>query len=362
MHKNKITILFICPYPPGQSPSQRFRFEQYFKILSAHGYAFRVQSFLSANNWQLFYTPGNSLRKGIILIKGFFKRLLILFVVPSFDFVFIHREAAPVGPPFFEWFIAKILRKKIIYDFDDAIWLTDKTNEGWLEKTLRWRNKVGSICRWSYNVSCGNPYLAAFARQFNSQVVFNPTTIDTTDLHNAEKIQPLQKEKITIGWTGSHSTLKYLNSIESVLLELEKKYTNIEILVVANQRPELHLTSLKFLPWSKDTEVADLLKMDIGIMPLPNDEWTKGKCGFKALQYMAMKIPAVVSRVGVNDTLVDHGVNGFHATSNEEWLESLMLLINDKILRTKMGEAGRKKIIAQYSIASNTSTFLSLFL
>ena len=362
MHKNKITILFICPYPTSEAPSQRFRFEQYFQALSAHGYTYEVQSLLSAENWRVFYAPGNSLGKGFILLKGFLKRFALLFKASSFDFIFIHREAAPIGPPILEWAIANVLRKKIIYDFDDAIWLTDKTTEGWLEKTLRWRSKVKSICRWSYKVSCGNEYLSAFARQFNKSVVYNPTTIDTTALHNVKKSQSTSQEKIVVGWTGSHSTLKYLDIIKPVLVGLEKKHPTIEILIIANQRPELELKSLKFLPWRKDSEVADLLKIDIGIMPLPDDEWTKGKCGFKALQYMALGIPAVVSRVGVNEKIVSHGVNGFIATTHDEWFKSLDLLIQDKMLRFNMGEAGRKKVIDQYSVASNTSTFLSLFL
>lgn len=362
MHKNKITILFICPYPVGQSPSQRFRFEQYFHILSAHGYTYHVQSFLTTKNWQLFYQAGNTVLKSTILLRGYFKRVLLLFRVVSYDFVFVHREATPVGPPVFEWLITKVLKKRIIYDFDDAIWLTDKTNESWIEKALRWRGKVRSICKWSYRVSCGNDYLSSFAKQYNLNVVYNPTTIDTTNLHSVQRIQSSKKEKITVGWTGSHSTLKYLNTIEPVLIELEKKYQQLEILVIANQKPELQLRSLKFLPWCKDTEADDLLKMDIGIMPLPDDEWTKGKCGFKALQYMAMKIPAIVSCVGVNVDIVDHGVNGFHATTQAEWLESLERLIGDETLRKEMGESGRKKVIEYYSISSNTSSFLSLFL
>lgn len=346
----------------GVSPSQRFRFEQYFQILKEHGYTYTVHSFLTTHNWQLFYQAGNALLKIAILLRGFLKRLVLLFRVTPYDFVFIHREATPVGPPLIEWFIAKILRKKIIYDFDDAIWLTDKTNEGLIEKTLRSRGKVRSICKWSYRISCGNEYLAAFARQYNSTVVYNPTTIDTTGLHFVQKIQSSKKEKITIGWTGSHSTLKYLTPIESVLLEVEKKYPQVEILVIANQKPQLQLKSLKFLPWKKESEAEDLSRMDIGIMPLPDDEWTKGKCGFKALQYMAMEIPAVVSRVGVNPSIVEHGVHGFHATTHAQWLESLEQLINNEMLRMKMGESGRKKVIDYYSVSSNTSTFLSLFL
>ena len=353
-------ILFLVPYPVGESPSQRFRFEQYFHILRENGYVFTIQSFLSVDNWRVFYEKGKIFSKGWALIEGFIKRIGILFSTPSFDFIFIHREAAPIGPPVFEWIVAKILRKKIIYDFDDAIWMTDNTKESGIARLIRWRAKVKSICKWSHKVSCGNDYLRSFAKQYNSSVVLNPTTIDTTGLHKPSGKK--DKNKVTIGWTGSHSTLKYLTAIESVLAALENRFPQVEVAVIANRKPSLNLKSLRFIPWQIETEAADLAQIDIGIMPLPDDEWSKGKCGFKALQYMAMETPTVASAVGANRTIVDHGINGFLATSNEEWANSLTDLIQDEGLRKRMGEQGRKKVIAHYSVGSNTSVFLSLFL
>lgn len=355
-------IVFLVPYPVGESPSQRFRFEQYFQILEQKGHPYRVQSFLDSKTWRVFYQSGKIIRKSFAILKGFDRRFRILFKLTNVDFVFIHREAAPIGPPVVEWIIAKILRKKIIYDFDDAIWMTDHVSESAIAKMIRWRSKVRSICTWSYKVSCGNEYLCTFAQHYNSTVVYNPTTIDTVNLHNSKKIKPIPKKKLTVGWTGSHSTLKYLKTIEPSLVALEQKYPQIEILIIANQKPDLNLKSLRFLPWKIETETEDLAKIDIGIMPLPDDEWTKGKCGFKALQYMAMGIPTVASAVGVNATLVDHGINGFLATTQQNWLEFLSRLIEDPSLCKKMGEAGRIKVTTNYSVSSNTVNFLSLFL
>ena len=153
-------ILFLVPYPLKESPSQRFRFEQYFNTLSSAGFSFTVQSFLSSRNWQVFYTNQSLVAKLSAIFVGLGKRLFILYRVPTYDFVFIHRELTPLGPPFFEWLIAYVFRKKIIYDFDDSIWLTDKIDESKFEKLLRWRSKVTLICKWSYRVSCVNTYLA----------------------------------------------------------------------------------------------------------------------------------------------------------------------------------------------------------
>lgn len=351
-------ILFLVPYPIAESPSQRFRFEQYLGFLSGKA-VYKVSSFLDSDNWRVFYSTGNAFSKTRALCRGFLARFVSLTEVSRYDFVFIHREVAPIGPPFFEWVIAKIFKKKIIYDFDDAIWTTDKTNEPWLEKRIRWRSKVASICRWSYCVSVGNAFLADFARQFNCNVVINPTTIDTQNVYPAEIDD--SDGRLVIGWTGSHSTLKYLQAIENVLVTIENNYPNVDFWVIANQPPELKLPRLVFKRWSLQTEISDLAQFDIGIMPLPNDEWSKGKCGFKALQYMALEIPTIASAVGVNTSIISHGVNGFLATNHSDWERFLKQLIEDKVLRDKLGEEGKVTVDKFFSVRSNESNFLSLF-
>lgn len=355
-------ILFLVPYPLKESPSQRFRFEQYFETLIQAGHSYQVQPFLDSYNWQFFFRSGLILAKSIAIIKGFFKRFVVLFVVNRYDWIFIHREATPIGPPIFEWILARILRKRIIYDFDDAIWLTDRVQEPALLTIVKWRLKVKTICRLSYKVSCGNEYLRRYALHYNPNAIYNPTTIDGRKMSKAKQVKSHKtNDPIIIGWTGSHSTLKYLMPIESVLQKIENQFPQASILIIADQRPTLQLSRITFVKWNAQTELTDLSKMDIGIMPLPDDEWTKGKCGFKALQYMAMEIPALVSPVGVNTSIVDHGVNGFYCSSDDEWIQYLSQLIRDKSLREQMGKKGKEKVINQFSVASNTDNFLSLF-
>ena len=356
-------ILFLVPYPLGEAPSQRFRFEQYFKILSNRGISCRTQSFLNSQNWQNTYRNGNLFKKISAVISGFLRRFYVLLEVPGYDFVFIHREAAPIGPPLIEWLIGKVMRKKIIYDFDDAIWASDNGKEGALEKIIRWRRKVKNICKWSYKVSCGNEYLCHYVRQFNSNVILNPTTIDTQHLHNPVLHKKEENsQKLVIGWTGSHSTLKYLNSIVPVIQSLEKKYPHLRFLVIANKKPELDICSLWFKPWSVASEIEDLTEIDIGIMPLPDDEWSKGKCGFKLLQYMALNIPAIAAPVGVNTKIIKQGENGFLCSSAEEWTSSIEHLIHHHELRLTMGQAGRSSVEKNYSVSSNSENFVSLFI
>lgn len=356
-------ILFLIPYPLNESPSQRFRFEQYFGLLEDHGYQLRIQSFLPPGKWRLFYQHGHTVRKALMMVNGFLKRTGVLLSLSRFDRVFIHRETAPIGPPIVEWVIAKVFRKKIIYDFDDAIWLTDKKNEPWLERNLRSRTKVSSICRWSHVISCGNEYLRQYALRFNPNAILNPTTVDTENVHNpAHHNNPAGTgERLLIAWTGSHSTLKYLYLLEKVLFDIQQKFDHVDLLVIADKPPEINLPRIVFRPWSNETEIRDLIGADIGIMPLPDDEWSKGKCGFKALQYMALEIPAVVSNVGVNPDIIENGKNGRLCEGDEVWLTTLEELITNPEPRKRLGLAGRKTVVDQYSVSSNADNFLSLF-
>jgi glycosyltransferase involved in cell wall biosynthesis len=357
-----LRILFLTPYPFDEAPSQRFRFEQYFPLLREKGISFKQSAFLDENTWSILYKSGYTYRKVSGIISGFLRRFGILFTVLGYDFVFIHREAAPVGPPVFEWIIAKIFRRRIIYDFDDAIWLPNTSESNKLAAGLKWHHKVANICRWSHVVSCGNEYLCNYARQFNQHVVLNPTTIDTEKLHNPELYAESyagSKNKIIIGWTGSHSTLLYLDLILPVLQEIERNHL-VEIRIISNQEPDLPLKTLVFKKWSKETEIRDLAQFDIGLMPLTEDHWSEGKCGFKALQYMAMEIPALASPVGVNKTIVQEGVNGYLCGGLEDWKEKLEQLIRDASLRKELGKKGRETVVKHYSVKSNEGRFLGM--
>ncbi|HNP17448.1 MAG TPA: glycosyltransferase [Fulvivirga sp.] len=376
--KNK-RILFIVPYPLNSAPGQRFRFEQYLDILKSKQIIYYTDSFLNKRTNEILYSKGNILLKTFGVVRGYILRLATTIRALNYSYIFVFREASPIGPPVLEWILAKLFHKKIIYDFDDAIWLEDPDEMGSLKSTLKWKSKVASICKWSYKVSVGNQYLADFANQYNDNVVINPTTIDTEELHNplslnkgmpeqvrqehlpASKAEVrLEGEKIVIGWTGTHSTLQYLNPIIPIIQQLEERY-DFEFLVIANKNPEFKLKSFRFQTWSKPSEIADLMKIDIGLMPLTDDPWSKGKCGFKLLQYMALEKPVLASPVGINTNIVSHGINGFLCNNQKEWYDHLVQLITDPQLRRKFGNCGRTKVTKDYSVLSNKVNFLSLF-
>lgn len=353
----------MCPYPYNQAPSQRFRFEQYFPQLRFHHISYTQAPFIDTYTWSILYKHGHHAAKIWGIIKGFLNRFLLLFTIPQYDFVFIHREASPVGPPVFEWIIAKVLRAKIIYDFDDAIWIPNTSKENSIASNLKANWKVKTICRWAYKVSAGNQYLCEQALMFRNgikpeNVIYNPTTVDTQLRHNQLKVQ--QTEELVIGWTGTHSTLSYLDNIIPVIAVLQKEY-NFRFVIICNTDPKPDLTSYRFIPWKEGTEIADLLNLNIGIMPLTNDAWAEGKCGFKAIQYMALGIPALVSPVGVNKFIVDHGINGYHCITDTDWSEKLKSLLTNAGLRMQMGLKARAKIVADFSASSNEKNFIQLF-
>jgi glycosyltransferase involved in cell wall biosynthesis len=352
-------VLFLVPYPLDAAPSQRFRFEQYLDMMRTKGHVIDVSPFLDTAAWNILYRQGHTLSKVAGMMRGYFRRLGDLLRLRKYDFVFIHREAAPFGPAIFEWIIMRLFSKKTIYDFDDAIWIPNASeSNSTLTRLFKNFSNVKKICRWANKVSVGNEFLRDYALQFNKNVVINPTTIDTDLHHNTTTDHG--NSKFVFGWTGSHSTIHYLDMLVPVFKRLEET-EDFELHVICDTPPKFKLKSLKYIPWKKQTEVDDLLNFNVGLMPLPEDIWSKGKCGFKALQYMALGIPAVVSNVGVNAKIVDHEINGCICTSAEEWFHCLQKLINDPARLKQLSLTTREKIVKNYSVKSNSENFAALF-
>ncbi|GIV33708.1 MAG: glycosyl transferase [Chitinophagales bacterium] len=351
-------VLFLVPYPQGEAPSQRFRFEQYFAHLQRAGIRYTVSSFIDRDTWKILYKKGHLGAKLLGMVKGIFRRIRDVFRAHQYDYVFIHREAAPFGPPVFEWLIARVVRKKMIYDFDDAIWLENVSESNRVFSRLKWYGKVQSVCQWAHLISVGNDYLRDYALQYNRNVVVNPTVVDTE--HHYNRLKEHREGKVVIGWTGTHTTLRYFETVCPILKSIEEKQ-NVEIRVIADMLPAVPLKTLQFIRWNKTTEIDDLLTFDIGIMPLVDNAWTRGKCGFKLIQYLALSIPAVASEGAMSRKIIDHQVNGYICQTPEEWEEALLSLINDTSRRKQFGLAGRKKIESHFSVTANAPAFLAMF-
>lgn len=348
-------ILFLTPYPFDVAPSQRFRFEQYYDILESNGFLIDERSFLTVKGWRILYVSGRSFSKFFYVFIGCLRRVVHLWKVLGSDYVFVHREVAPLGPPVFEFMISKIFRKQLIYDFDDSIWIPNTSQQNGLARYWKWTSKVKKICQWASQVTVGNDYLAEYARIYASNVQVIPTTIKANQIQEA----PLRNESKVLGWTGTHSTLKYLEKIAPELNRLIEK-ENLSMMVICNQRPSFELKNLIFQKWSKDSEIEDLLKMDIGLMPLKEDEWSNGKCGFKALQYMALGIPCVISPVGVNQQIIKESGAGL-LSDDKAWEKNIEIIRSSVELRREMASKGVGYIRTKYSNEANFDAFLALF-
>lgn len=351
-------ILFIASHREGRSPTQRFRFEQYFGHLRRNGMECVLSPLVSEADDRILYSPGNLRRKALFVWRSIGKRRAEVAQLKDFDLVYVSREALMSRSTFFER-ACKASGVPMVYDFDDSIWLPNVSDANRRWNWVKDPDKTSRIIALADLVIAGNPYLADYARRFNDRVEIVPTTIDT-DEYQPRRQRP--EGPVVIGWSGSITTIAHFQHAVPALRRIKDKYGDrITFRVVGDgafRQPDLGITGL---PWRKDTELDDLRAMDIGIMPLADDDWARGKCGLKGLQYMALGIPALMSPVGVNCEIIRHGVNGFLPRTEDEWVEQLSRLVEDADLRRRMGEAGRETVVQQYSTLAWQDRYLQLF-
>lgn len=349
-------ILFCTLHRPGRSPSQRFRFEQYLGFLGANGFECEHLFMLDAKADKAFYQPGSYGKKAGILLRSV-ARLWKASSGKRFDIVFIQREAFMLGTSFFEKRFGK--NAKLVFDFDDSIWMQNVSEGNRRLAFLKNAEKTADIIRLSDLVLAGNGYLADYAWKLTENVVIVPTTIDTDEYVRKTTVQ--RTGQVCIGWSGSKTTIQHFNFALDALTIIRKKYGDaVTIRLIGDENYTNAALGIQGLPWNKATEIDDLSVIDIGIMPLPDDEWSKGKCGLKGLQYMALEIVTIMSPVGVNSEIISDGENGMLASETAEWVEKLSLLIENEELRLRLGKAGRQTVIEKYSVTAWRGRYVRL--
>ena len=339
-----IRVIALVPYPARRAPGQRFRIEQWAPRLAQDGVEVQLSPFLDDGAMDVLYAPGRVAAKAAGVLRGFGRRIRQLPRLAGFDAAYVYREAALLGPAWVERAVAR--RLPVVYDFDDAIYLPAASAPNARMSFLKDPGKAATLCRLAAHVTVGNDHLAAFARRHARQATVIPSTIDT------EQYVPRPRApaaRPVIGWTGSPTTMPYLTALTPALRRLRERM-DFELRVIG-VRLEDKTLDVRCVPWNAESEVDDLRAFDVGLMPLADDEWARGKCGMKALQYMALGIPPVVSPVGMNTTIVRHGINGMHASTDDEWVARLEALGGDPELRARLGREARRTVENEYSAA-----------
>jgi glycosyltransferase involved in cell wall biosynthesis len=350
-------VLALVPGLYDISPSQRYRIEQWEPLLRERGVEITYEPFECPELNLLLYQPGQMGRKLTLVAQGLGRRFSAVKKAHDFDLVYILREAALLGPPVFERMVHRT-GVPIVFDFDDAIFVSYRSPSNGYLSYLKFASKTRTICRLASHVMVGNPYLAEYARQVNDRVTVIPTTIDT----QRYKVPPPKTSDgpIIIGWTGSHSTVQHLDTLRGALKKLAAQH-HFRLRVIGTPVYDCSPIDVEAMHWRAKTEVDDLSPIDIGVMPLPDDKWSKGKCGAKALQFMGMGIPTVCSPVGVNTDIIQDDENGFLARTEDEWVDKLSRLLRSPELRRRLGQAGRVTVEQKYSALSQAPRVYEVF-
>jgi len=330
-------------------PASRYRVYQYLEYLQKQGIDCSVSPGIAKGDYLKIYAGFHPVRKLCALIGVVFRRIIDLLRISQFDIIFIQREISPQVFPLIEKII-KMMRKKVIFDFDDAIFLVPPQRNSIIYK-FRFEDNIKEIIKESSYVLAGNDYLLEYALDYNPKARVIPTCVDTNRFIFKEK-SAADSKKIIIGWIGTEHSLLYLEDIKSVFQELSKRF-KISLHVMAGVNFNISGVEVINKKWDINTEVADLHELDIGVAPLKDDGWGKGKCGLKALQYMSCGIPVVCSPAGVYKTMIVDGENGLLAANANDWIEKLTLLIKDAALRKKIALQARNLVEAKYSLKVN---------
>lgn len=336
--------------------SSRLRSYQYRELLESSGYEVVISPLFNEKYLYDLYNANS--RDRLNLVKCLIRRIVILFEVRKYSVIWIEKELFPYFPAYFEY-VLRLLGVKYFVDYDDAIFDNYNRSSKYYIRFLL-GGKIGNVMRYAETVVAGNAYLKSIAIDSGScDVHIVPTVVDhkryQKKVHN-------NKAKVCIGWIGSPSTQKYLYSLVPVFRALNEKHDLKLMFVGATEDVSSYFTGLDvdIVGWSEEKEAEQLLRFDIGVMPLDDTPWEKGKCGYKIIQYMASSLPVVVSDVGVNKSIVRKSV-GFVASSNDEWYFQLDELISSHELRRKFGDAGRGLVRDSYSIDSQISGIKSMF-
>jgi L-malate glycosyltransferase len=340
-------ILVICPYPFNVAAGQRLKYEQYISDWEQNGYAVTISPFMKMPMWDIVHKKGFFLRKIFYTIEGYCIRIKDFFRLRKFDLIYIHMYVTPIGTSFFER-IYRAMASEIIFDLEDNRFLGANNEKFNLAQLFRSTEKTKYLVQRSDHVITSSPALNDFCLGYNAQkqCTYISSSIDT------DKFTPnnsySNNKKIVIGWTGTFSSRQYLDLLRPVFIKLKEK-RDFKLVVIGNFDYSFPEMDIEVIQWSLQTEVDDMQKIDIGVYPLPMDEWSMGKSGLKAIQYMSFGLPCVSTNISTVKQFINNDENGFLVSSDDEWVQTLIKLIDDADLRRRIGVNARKTALQKFS-------------
>ncbi|MBK8816874.1 MAG: glycosyltransferase family 4 protein [Methylococcaceae bacterium] len=345
-------VLFVVQHPI-EGPTSRFRVYQFLPYLQEKGVETCVLPFLSSSELPVIYENSPVLKKIAVTLRATFRRCCHLLQARNYDIVYLVREAYPFGPPIFEYLFKKCCRR-MVFDFDDAIYTPSTAYNNPLDVLRDW-HKTGKLIQMADHVVPGSEYLANYVVNQGYpavKITVIPTVVDTSVNIPAPSRKPDNAKSVVIGWIGTPRGTSYLIELMPVFTRLCEKFGGIRFLFSGAEPYDNQGLPIEFKSWRLSEEINDLQRFDIGIMPLTDDEESRGKCGFKLIQYMSVGIPSVCSPVGANNAIIAEGKSGFFAANHEEWFEKLSRMIENPILRQALGQEGRRVAEQAFSLNS----------
>jgi glycosyltransferase involved in cell wall biosynthesis len=355
-----IRVLALSPIPE-EGAGCRFRITQFIPPLESLGISVTLRSLFTPKFFRLVYRRGHYARKAITFAGLSLRRLQSLHDISRFDVIFIYRELFPIGPPIIEWLLAKRGRPPLVFDFDDAIFLPQVSERvsdaNRLIGALKQPHKAGTIIRHSDHVIAGNSFLADYARRFSPAVTTIPTCVDTSRFVPSRDLLAdhgaARPGGLVVGWIGSPTTAFYIHGLGGILRRVRQQHEFVLRVSGTDEPFDIPGLSIDKAPWALDREVELFNTCDVGVYPLVDDDWSRGKCGFKAIEFMSCGVPVVAAAVGVNREIIQDGVNGFLASNEDEWVDKIGRLLGDPELRRRFAIAGRRTIEERYSLLVN---------
>ena len=349
-------VLTLVPSRKGYSPGQRGSIELWEKILAPEGIELVYAPFESEKLQKILHTSGNQIAKAAEMFKSYADRLKLLKNLDEYDAVFVYREAALLGPAFLEKRIAR--KKPIIYQLDDPLYMPYRSPSNGYLSYLKFFGKIKEIIGLSKVVIANSSHIRDYCLQFNKNVWQVPSIVDTNQF--VYQPFPTQPEKVTIGWSGSPTTLKNIKLVEKPLQAISAK--NIcDIHFIGGTDFGLENVEYTAQKWNGATEVEDLRRIQIGLVPLPDFSWNAHKFIMKTAQYMALGIVPVGTPMASNPEVIRHGENGFLAATDAEWIEYLTMLVKDDKMRNEMSAEAAKDARDKYSLEANTPKIIEAF-